>query len=570
MQTQSNSHNLSRLKIDNIKPKWVTCIWLLFFLIMGVLFLLTLAVPDSVFQYRVLNSCPHDINYNNKYCEMQFRLDPSNNATFNPFFPIFVTRKSEMNQFFTVDIVPDLQRGVLSGNSRLDMRLEFVLEVYELADNERDLGERLYRGPQHNITITCVRYNGEEICNDRTILYVNQINHKNYIMVIEVLNADQLKNELRGFDAFVTTIAEDYTEFLLALRYTCLGLSLIVAIYYWFQLRKMRGEKLVFEQKYIRVLGFLLILFNDPIYASTILHPTLASAVFSCMFIITFVCGLLLFWIAAFQRVYRESTQVKSKALSWPKLVYIFFLWLFSVVAYCILARQFLKDPSFDFNDEYEKSFMAFKILMIILLAIGLAWMFYGFAQILKKYNGLIWRHKIFFSFSCYFIFCYFVFMFTGTLNVYNFNGSKVILLFGITNLYVWFLQIMYSPSGKGFEGSDQPISLAREIQGYEMLDEQSENRYGDDEEVHNPDQILFQFDNSGNVYPKTVQQQGGYDGGYNQNVQVQSNFDNFGQFGANVNNNNHNQYAQHAQVEVNNDGPQEIKYPYEENNDDM
>jgi len=86
----------------------------------------------------------------------------------------------------------------------------------------------------------------------------------------------------------------------------------------------MRKEKLVFEQKYIRVLGILLLLFNDPIYASTILHPTLASAVFSSMFIITFVCGLLLFWIAAFQRVYRESTQVKSKALSLTKLVYIF------------------------------------------------------------------------------------------------------------------------------------------------------------------------------------------------------------------------------------------------------
>ena len=78
-------------------------------------------------------------------------------------------------------------------------------------------------------------------------------------------------------------------------------------------------------------------------------------------------------------------------------------------MAYCILARQYLKDPSFDFNDEYSKTFTAFKVLMIILLGIGLAWMFYGFAQILKMYNNLIWRHKIFFSFSCYFIFCYFI-----------------------------------------------------------------------------------------------------------------------------------------------------------------
>jgi len=52
--------------------------------------------------------------------------------------------------------------------------------------------------------------------------------------------------------------------------------------------------------------------------------------------------------------------------------------------------------------------------------------------------------------------------MFTGTINVYNLNGSKILLLFGITNLYVWFLQVIYSPYGKGFEGSESPISLAR------------------------------------------------------------------------------------------------------------
>jgi len=126
-----------------------------------------------------------------------------------------------------------------------------------------------------------------------------------------------------------------------------------------------------------------------------------------------------------------------------------------------------LNDPSFDFNDEYDTAFTAFKVIMIILLGVGLAWMFFGFAQILKRYNDLIWRHKIFFSFSCYFIFCYFVcninhfflllaillVMFTGSINVYNLNGTKVMLVFGITNIYIWFLQILYSPYGKGAEG---------------------------------------------------------------------------------------------------------------------
>lgn len=144
------------------------------------------------------------------------------------------------------------------------------------------------------------------------------------------------------------------------------------------------------------------------------------------------------------------------------------FLWLFSVVAYCILSRQYLKDPSFDFNDEYHHGFKAFKVIMIILVGIGFAWILYGFTQILRKYNSLIWRHKIFFSFSCYFIFCYFVckidikqfllmrfiVMFTGSISVYNLNGTKVMLVFCLTNIYVWFLQILYGPSDQGFQGT--------------------------------------------------------------------------------------------------------------------
>jgi len=625
MQTQSNNHNLSRLVIDNIKPKWITCIWLFFFVLLGVLFLLVLAIPESViwFKYNHDVTCPQSEGTSqSEYCK-QFSL--TKGAGYNPNYAVFLTGMDKKNQFFTLDIKPELAQDALSGNSRLDMKLQFVLEVYELDDNLHTTKELLYRGPQHNLTITCTndiddsddsddddntdaentvgtRYGS---CHTRSILYVNQINKKNFLMIIALKNGEELAKELTGFKAYITTIEAAYTSFLLALRYTCFAISICFAVYYFFMLRKMRGEKLVFEQKFIRVLGILLLFFNDPIYASTILHPTLASAVFSSIFIITFACALLLFWIAAFQRVYRESTQVKSRALSWIKLIYIFFLWLFSVVAYCILARQYLKDPSFDFNDEYEKTFTAFKVLMIILLGIGLGWMFYGFAQILKAYNSLIWRHKIFFSFSCYFILCYFIFMFTGSVNVYNFNGTKVMLLFGITNVYVWFLQVIYSPSGKGFAGSDQPISLAQEFQGYEMLDENSVNRgEGFDEEV-NPDQILFQFDNNGEIYQKQAQPQaqaqiqGSYQQSYGQSYgqpyggqpyggqpyggQPSTNFDNFGasqdQDQGQGQGNNFADFGTHggnAQVEMvqqhNNqkDDSAENKYPYELNHEEF
>jgi len=103
------------------------------------------------------------------------------------------------------------------------------------------------------------------------------------------------------------------------------------------------------------------------------------------------------------------------------------------------------------------------------------------------------------------------------------------------------------------------------------MLDENTENKdvYGD-EEIHNPDQILFQFDDNGNVYPKQQQQQfGGYENyGHGQ---IQQNTDNFAPFA--VNNNNPNvqiEMAGRGDAHHQEDEPQEVKYPYEANNNDF
>jgi hypothetical protein len=85
----------------------------------------------------------------------------------------------------------------------MDINLEFVLQVYELQEDRLNIKGLLYEGPQHNITIPCFMEDDDAVCNDRTILYVNQINYKDYLMVIQVMNADDLVDELRTFEAYV-------------------------------------------------------------------------------------------------------------------------------------------------------------------------------------------------------------------------------------------------------------------------------------------------------------------------------------------------------------------------------
>ncbi len=37
----------------------------------------------------------------------------------------------------------------------MDLRLEFVLKVYELEEDRLNIKQLLYEGPQHNITVAC-------------------------------------------------------------------------------------------------------------------------------------------------------------------------------------------------------------------------------------------------------------------------------------------------------------------------------------------------------------------------------------------------------------------------------
>jgi len=510
MQTQDNRHgptfshpaslqfpssSRSNLVIDSLKPKSVRWVRILFFLIIGVLFLLTFSISDGVVQYPFVHSnfCPDEKYDGNDYCRKGFVLNTTSQDYF-PSFAVFPRRMSKKNQFFTIDVEPLLKSRALSGISKLDLKLEYATKVFELQEDKLTMKELLHEGPPHNINFKCAMEDGLAVCEKKTLVEMDQIHHENYLIVIKVKNAEQLQYKVKTFLAHVNTIDKDATNFLLVLRHFCLCISIGFAIYYWLNLRTMGQEKLVFEQKYIRVLGILLLLFNNPIYASPILHPNFMSAVLSPISTITFVCALLLFWISALQRVYRESTQVKYSALSFTKLVYIFFLWLSSSVGYYFWKREYWKDPSFILPHEYEEIFTAFKMTIVLLFGIGLVWISYKSIQILRIYKNLSQRDKIFFTFSCSFIFCILIFMLTGSIDVYNLNGTKILLPFSLTNIYIWFLQALYSPSGKRFEASVSSIRLAKKVQEYEMFDGSSENKdeYADDEEVGNPNGFSF------------------------------------------------------------------------------
>jgi hypothetical protein len=59
-----------------------------------------------------------------------------------------------------------------------------------------------------------------------------------------------------------------------------------------------------------------------------------------------------------------------------------------------------------------------------------------------------LWRSELFMSYSILFIGAMIIFIFTdNALGSYDYNGTTVIFLYGLMNLYTWYLQYMYSPT---------------------------------------------------------------------------------------------------------------------------
>mmetsp|Transcript_7082 Transcript_7082/g.6331 ORF Transcript_7082/g.6331 Transcript_7082/m.6331 type:complete len:458 (+) Transcript_7082:273-1646(+) len=387
--------------------------------------------------------------------------------------PILAVQKNRLgakNQFLLVDLMPFKRFDAITANEKFALVVDLKVNVYAL-NEDLSIGKDI-SSSEHRIEFECFDTEAEK-CTSKNVVFIPEIDYQNYLIVIEFLNGSEVRESIRTFGAYTEMISNKYTDFLLATRYFLVIFSLVACILYFRAINKIPRTKLVFEQKYIKWLSVMLILFNDPLYGATVLAPGAFISFLSSSFVLTFICALLLFWICMFERIYSENANQRSAIMDKKKWAYTLLLWLFSVITYNILNREYRNDPGFDFDDDHHDTFNATKIIMILIICIGLIWILYGFAMILKKWNGIIWRHRMFFSFSCYFIFCYFLFLFSGSVRIYNQNGTRVILVFGISNIYIWFLQYLYSPTKEGVKDVQQNEQInSGAVLNYEQLDE--------------------------------------------------------------------------------------------------
>lgn len=89
-------------------------------------------------------------------------------------------------------------------------------------------------------------------------------------------------------------------------------LSVVAAVVYSLNYFRIPSTERILEQKFIALLTFLLLLFNDPFYAVNVFNPNPASNFFSVLFVTDFVVVLLLSWIIFADRIHYEDAEKTS------------------------------------------------------------------------------------------------------------------------------------------------------------------------------------------------------------------------------------------------------------------
>jgi hypothetical protein len=168
--------------VDNIKPKWVTCLWLSFFGLIAVLYLLVFAVPDAIIAGPVQDiNCPNPSSPPNPYMCNPFNL--------NDALPTIVVQKTGMkakNQFLLVDLMPSRNLGTNRANVKETFVIDYSLEMYSLKE-DLSIDKQLLIRP-HSAEYNCWGSTDDK-CEVKNFLLIPEIEHENYLILMRVTTA---------------------------------------------------------------------------------------------------------------------------------------------------------------------------------------------------------------------------------------------------------------------------------------------------------------------------------------------------------------------------------------------
>lgn len=282
-------------------------------------------------------------------------------------------------------------------------------------------------------------------------------------------------------------IAEAYTSFEAGFKAFYCVVSACLFIFYVWSITSRRapgnadaaGGSLhnTQEQLWVAGLGLAVFWFNDPLFLTYLISPSLATAGFSAFCTATFVSLLLFFFLcltdnarleaAAGARTWRLRSESRAKgALYWiPKVLLCSILWAIMLSLYIFSRLSQLSDPSFTFVDTFGGAYVA--VAMNVVYAIGALYVLYLFVLLIlafRAFKATSPSTKYMLAVSVTTLLCSLVGLFSQAFSATRNTTILFLASMGVPSIYIWSLLLLMRPA-------PAPVRLWRACEcGFDLL----------------------------------------------------------------------------------------------------
>jgi hypothetical protein len=228
-----------------------------------------------------------------------------------------------------------------------------------------------------------------------------------------------------------------------------------IAFFRWLQWRCIISEvpSASVEQRWIGLLLFALVLFNDPLYPLQLHVHSLSSSAFlpvlAVIFQATFWATLLLFWLVVFDHFRLEMDQKRLECMPFyaPKLAFMLIVWLSSVLVMCYNLNRARQDPTYTIRI-HTTTFKFFVVLALFTIVVYITWLTCILVQLCRK-NEIQALQRRFQLLLCGSIFTGVLALVGLTLsyfNVVNAQMGESTGMCAVFNLYVLTMSYFFQP----------------------------------------------------------------------------------------------------------------------------
>eukprot|EP01129_Flabellula_baltica_P013500 TRINITY_DN6276_c0_g1_i1.p1 TRINITY_DN6276_c0_g1~~TRINITY_DN6276_c0_g1_i1.p1 ORF type:complete len:438 (+),score=52.27 TRINITY_DN6276_c0_g1_i1:49-1314(+) len=252
----------------------------------------------------------------------------------------------------------------LYGNTSIEQKLSFNITFY--AREHSDANDIFLFSEIKEHTVACD--NGSD-CKNVLLVDEPEVRYEYYRAIITVLDENNLGNCTFTFTFF----DYNFTLFELYFRFFYLLITFIFVNIFCLQLRGYSWRNWTLEQKWMTLLLFGLLAFNNPLFPLEILIGGWVPLFIDSTCVVGFITLLLLYTMIVVDGIRYEPSERLFCSFYFPKFVFIFVLIVFSEGVFIYRAYNSVLDPALGY--ENDPVYQIFNFAMPVMMIAYLIWM---------------------------------------------------------------------------------------------------------------------------------------------------------------------------------------------------